>query len=190
MDFEDYGMLAVAFAVLGGSISGSLYVTRKARDERARHVRSLDQAMLAVASRTGDAYSGGGSYEHPMIETIHYPGRLRGARGAFSIEVFLCEEEDGYDLRVAVGPIAGKNTRLTPRSPQLSPAAQRQVKELLAQCDRVSIEQPPLRRGEPPQPSRLICGTGSSKLDALLTPEALRGLIDRAVSLAHELPAA
>lgn len=190
MDFEDYGALGVGFVVVGGSIWASLYFVRRARDARARRVEALDRAMRSVADQTGDVYSPGGSYEQPMIQRIEYPGRLRGSRGAFSIEVFVSEDEDGYDLRVAVGPIAGRSTRLTAHSPNLSPAAQLQVKALLAQCDRVSIEQPPARRGQQPEPSRLICGTGSSKLDALLTAQALHGLIERSVSLARELPRA
>ena len=182
---------AVALVVIGGSVAFSLAGNRRHYETRARRVEAIDAALRALAPR-GDAYSAGNSYQHPMIGVIRYPGRLSGSRGALSYEAFLLEGEDDSALVVCVFPVSTPKGRITPRSRGLPAEALERTRELLACCDRLEVEDRlvPLkeRTGTTAGQRQLVCGTGSSKLDALLTPEALRGVIERTIALAGRLP--
>ena len=140
-DFEDSGALGLGMVVLFATVWGAMRLARHHREVRARRVSELDLAMRSVAAQTGDEYFAGGAYQHPMIETIRYPGRLCGNRGPRRYELCFAEDEDGAELRVSAEPVAGRKGRLTPRAETLSLPARDRVRALLAQGNRVAVRE-------------------------------------------------
>jgi hypothetical protein len=192
-DFETLGALFLGFAVMGGTIWFSLRASRYRLEARAHTVELFDRAMQGLAARSADRYQAGSIYEHPMMAPIKYPGRLRGSRGPFDFDLYLSEDEDGYEAIVTVSPVSGKEGRLRPRSKDLSEEIRLRVQTLLESCDRVALERVPGAKSDASRqerPGLLVSAAGSVKLDKLLAADCLSAWIDETVALASALSAA